>query len=346
MAIEHIDYDTHPHFQRDQPFGADYGSTIVRLQQAFNKDIEDKESLLKEARAAMEKYTLEGLKKEFGLKSHYSLAKELYTDCIFCNAGAVARILTTTNREKEAVDFIFGLYDQLRELGFNRGFSFLPNRLDSRTFMPMRRLMDESYMDKIGFTKRDRIFLAVGDCQTMLLAEKIRDQASLPSFDIIAYQHNLGSMVGSGLTKLFKTKGYFHFVNAAANYAIFPGANKERRDSVLAEMQYLVDYVNEQDVDIAVFVTHVFFGAAQSVKCNKTRWEDVMDSLSVFSDEVAAILSKAKNARCINLRDVCPLVIDNGPFRDGEDGINQLHFKFHYYDKIMALINKELESVS
>lgn len=335
------DYATHPNFQLENPYHGEYGPAIGRLNAAFQPDT-DKDQLLREAHGILARYTPAQCREVFGLGTDFSLAKEFYYDVVCANAGAVARILEQRGQVAEARQFLLDLYGSIAAAGFTRDKDFFMNRLDSRTFMPMRRHLDRDYLKAIGYRHLNNILLCAGDCQTMLLSEKTRHALPLKGIDIAAYQHGIGSLITSPLEALFKPAGYFFFVNAAANQGLFPNDPAQRRLAGLEEMRKLVAWLQQKQPRLCVFVTHVFFGVDNAVTYNKVPREVAMDAVGPYSDEVAAILGTAPNARLINFRECCPFSPGTEPFRDIPTHPNLLHFRFDIMDALAARVAEAL----
>lgn len=312
-----------------------YNQAIRRLSQAFSKELDAPESLLAEARAELDSFTAADCASVFGLGTPFSLAKEFYMDVICANAGAVARLLEKAGRAGEAKDFLFALYDAIRAAGFARGSDFLPNRLDSRTFMPMRRHVDEAYLHRVGFEHPDRVLLCVGDCQTMQLAERIRHGLPLRGIDMAAYQHGLGSLTSSPLGELLEPVGFVFFVNAAANYGVFTVPDYAvRRAEVLDETRALVDWLNSHRPCTSLFVTHVPFGVDNAVEQSGVPREVAMDAVTTFSDEIADILATAPSPALLRFTDYCPFSTGTEAFRDDPDHPAQLHIRLDIMEQI------------
>lgn len=334
-----MDYSTHPDFQLNNPYHTHYGPAIGRLGAAFAAD-SDKDKLLAEAYAALKEFTPAGCKAAFGLGSGYSLAKEFYCDIMCTNAAVVARILEQRGEAAQARDFLFELYARIAAAGFTREHEFFLNRLDSRTFMPMRRHIDRAYLEGIGYTHLDNILLCVGDCQTMITSEKVRDTLPLNGIDIAAYQHGLGSLTSSPLAQHFRPVAYYNFVNAAADYGLF-AKDGSQREGQLNNVRERVAWLKTQQPKMCVFVTHVFYGVENAIQNNKVPRENAMEACFGFSDEVAAILAEAPNARLINFQEICPFTLDRSVFRDKPTDHNLLHFRFD----IMQRVNERLSAV-
>jgi hypothetical protein len=328
-----IDYARHPHFRLDNPYHKDYGEAIGRLSAAFSKDVEDKAPLLAQARQVLERYTPRGCREVFGLGAGFSLAKEFYCDVVCSNAAVVARLLEQRDEAAEAKAFLQELYADMAAAGFSRDREFFMNRLDSRTFMPMRRHIDRAYLEAIGYRHLDRVLLCVGDCQTMITAEKVRHALPLPGVDIAAYQHGLGSLTASPLGDLFHPAGYLYFVNAAADYGLF-ARDSGQRAARLDAMREIVAWLRPRQPRVAVFVTHVFFGVDNAMQYNGVPEANALDAVSRFSDEVAAILGEAPHARLINFQDICPFTRDRSVFRDPPESRNLLHFRFDIMERV------------
>ncbi len=331
------DYATHPWYNPKEVLGGHYGEAVQRLQQAFVSEGTDPDQLLRESEQMLTSYTPTGCNEQFGPGSGYSLAKEFYCDVIAMNAGVRARVLEKRGDIEQAKSFLLELYDACQANGLGRSAEFLCNRIDSRTFMPMRRHIDAAYLETIGYQHPERALMCPGDCQTIIVSEKIRDNLSLPEIDIAAYQHSLGSLIESPLGDLFNPEAYVFFCNAAADYALF-GAWPGKREQVLAEMQKITDWLKLKRPRVAVFVTHVFFGIDKAIESAGTPEDAAMDSATDFANEVAAILSEAPNARLINFQEICPLVRDTTPFRDEPDSAAQLHFRFDIMDQVMERV--------
>jgi len=316
-------------------FQDEYSRGIHRMTAVFDKskELSQKEPLLAEAREALSKFTYGGLKKHFAVNSPYSLEKEFYADIISSNAAAVVRMLALKGQEDAAKSFLKDMYHKASAEGFTRDRSFIPNRLDSRILMPMRNMIDGGFLKEIGFQHLDNALLCLGDCQTIQLAERLRDSLPLRGIDFMAYQHNLGSLVESGLADLFQLAGFFHFVNAAADYSIWAGG-ESHREQHLKEMRSMVEWLHKTKVRRSVFVTHVFFGVDNAVQYNKVVRATAIDAVTKFSDEVAAILSQAPNARLINFQEICPLTFGSEAFRDNPSGSALLHFRFEIMEKV------------
>ena len=336
-----IKYQDHPDFQEKNPYTDEYGRCIGRLNAVFAKDDKPKAPLMAEAREILKTFTPRGCRERFGLGSGYSLAKEFYYDIVGGNAAAVARVLEQVERAEEARSFLFEIYAQILGEGFDRDTEFFANRLDSRTFMPMRRHIDREYLDRIGFRHPDNVLLSVGDCQTMLTSEKIRDQTLLQGMEIASYQHSLGSLIESPLEQLFKPGAFYWFVNAAANYGIFARDNSQRQVQ-LDSIRQLVDWLKRRQPRLSLFVTHVYFGIENAIQHNKVPREVAMDAVTTYSDEVAAILAQAPGARLVNFQEICPMTGGTEMFRDDPKRPNLLHFKFDVMERVTKKVTAAL----
>jgi len=339
-----IDFDKHPHYQEDNPYGAHYGQAIGRLQWTARDSDKDEDTILGEARDMLAQYTFKGCRDVFGLGAPFSLMKEMYGDVLACNAAVVARILLRRDGDAEALSFLMNLYEEGAREGFDRDHEFLLNRLDSRTLVPMRRLVDAAYLRRAGFTRPDRVLLAIGDCQTIQLAEWTRYLLPLPGLDMFSYQHNLRSFVTSGLAELIRPVGFFFFVNTSIQYGALSWM-EGKRDELLDELRFIVDWLKEQRPQRCVFVTHVFFGMDQAINVGKVPRERAEDAVTGFADECAAILAKAPGARLVKLTDVCPLRRDTAPFRDNPAGALIQHYKFNTMARLAERIAHELEDL-
>ncbi len=308
----------------------EYEQTIQRIGKTFAKDGKPKDDLVEEARKALERYTPEDCLERFGLGSGYSLAKEFYYETIGANAAVIVRVLETSGKPDEAKAFMIDLYERAFAVGFTRDKEGMVNRFDSRTFMPLRRHIDMDYLRAIGYAHPESAFLCVGDCQTVLIAEKVRDTLPLPGIDIASYQHSIQSLQASPLADLFNPAGYLFFVNAAADRIFLT----DGRDAVLERMRGIVEFLQARKPQMSIFVTHVFFGMDNAERVFGAKREDIEDAVGPFSDEVAAVLSQAPNAKPINFQEICPLVPDLSPFRDKPDGGVILHFRFDIMDKV------------
>ncbi|OPZ29663.1 MAG: hypothetical protein BWZ02_00947 [Lentisphaerae bacterium ADurb.BinA184] len=332
-------------FRDDNPYQPAFSEAIHRLSAAFAKDDGDKAPLMDEARAVLRDFTPAGCRTVFGLGSRYSLAKEFYYETICCNAAVVARLLEQGGRAGEAKAFLLKLYHEIGAAGFPRAREFFANRLDSRTFMPLRRHIDADYLRAVGIEHPDRVLLCVGDCQTMITAEMVRDRLALPGIDIASYQHGLGSLIASPLETLLQPAGYLYFVNAAANYGIF-AKDDSQREANLESMREIVRWLQGRAPRRSVFVTHVFFGVENAVEKQGVPRAVAMDAVTAFSDEVAEILSQAPNARLIDFRRLCPFTLDRRVFRDNPTSHNLLHFRFETMAKVADAVAAELEGLA
>lgn len=327
----------------DQELSEAYGAGIQTLNEAFNKESPDKEATLATALEQISRYTPAGCAERFEMGSGYSLAKEFYCDVLAANAGAAVRILSARGDTDAARDLMLDIYRDCAANGFDRRTEFLCNRIDSRTFMPMRRDIDAAYLEAVGFDAPQRSMMCVGDCQTIALAENLRSSLSLDGMNFLAYQHDLGSLLESPLGNHFKPDAYFHFCCTAANYALF-GTWPGKREAILDETRTLTDWLKQESPRLCVFVTHVFFGIDAAIAGANTPEDAAIDSATEFSDEVAEILSDAPNARLINFQDICPFTRDNSPFRDDEDLGVQLHFRFDLMDEVHKRVVAEFQS--
>jgi len=340
-VIAPIDF-AHPHYREDNPYNEHYGEAIGRLTAAFRKDETDKAALLADARAMLQDYTFAGCREAFGLDSPFTLAKEMYCDVLACNAAVVARLLEQDGKADEAKAFLLDLYREGQNAGYTRDEQFFLNRLDSRTFMPMRRHIDAAYLEAIGFRHPDRVLLCVGDCQTIQIAEWLRGMLTLPGREFAAYQHSLGSLIDSPLGDLFRPDGYFFFVNAAANLGLYEHF-ADKREENLAEIRRMVAWLQEQAPAVCVFVTHVFFGVENAIRMNKVPRTVAEDAVGAYSDEVAALLAEAPNVKLVKFTDVCPLERGLDAFRDNPDRGVLLHFHFDIMHEVARRVAAALQ---
>ena len=317
---------------------AQYKEAIARLGAAFKADPREHPTIMAQARQAMAAMPPQKIADTFGLGSGYSLAKEFACDILAANAGAVARLLALADHADQARDFLQELYRQAIEAGFDRSREFLLNRIDSRTFMPMRNRIDVGYLHAIGYDQLGRTLLCVGDRQTMIQAEMLRNALPLKGVDIMAYQHLLGSLTSSPLADCFTPIGYFFFVNACADYLIQHRGTPDGRDKQLDRARSIVAWLKTRPVRRSVFVTHVYCGIDRAIRNSGCSEESALDAVGAFSDEFAAILSEAPGARLINFQEVCPFTRDSSVFRDGPDANNLLHFRFD----IMGIIAERI----
>ncbi len=336
MDTDH-DYANDAMFHPDAELKAIYEASIQRLQRAFKKDLPDKEPVLDEAREELTRFTPAAFAEKFGLGSNYSLVKEFHYETLCANASAVARILVEREQVDEAKAFCFDLYDRAVAAGFTRDSEFLCNRIDSRTFVPMRRHIDRAYLERIGYRHLDNVLLCVGDCQTVIMAEMIRDRLALPGVDIASYQHALGSLIDSPLEDLFRPAGYLFFVNCAADYALL-GQTPDTRETYLDIPRKIVAWLKDKQPRVSTFVTHVYFGADNAIEQVGSAPEAVEDAVGPFSDEVAEILAEAPNAHLINFQEICPFTRDKSVFRDDPDAGFMLHFDFPIMDAVGARV--------
>jgi len=318
---------------------AEYNNSVNRLTAAFDKKIKDKKSMVKDARETLSKFTYSKMRKCFNPHSPFLLEKEFFSDIIACNAAVITRILCLAGKADEAMEQLKDFYRQAYMAGFTRDRSFVLNRLDSRTFMPLRRSITRRYLEEIGFNHLDRILLCTGDCQTMQTAERIRYRLDLKGMDVLAYQHRLGSLAESGLAGCFQPVAYFFFVNAAADYALLPDTT---RRSMLDSMQYIVDWLHTTRVKKSIFVTHVYFGVDNVVRFKRVKRSTAIDAVTRYSDDVAAILSRAPNAHLIDFRDIAPLSHGTEAFRDAPDYPVPLHIRFDIMDCVSERIAEAL----
>ena len=331
------DYASDPMFHPDAELKATYDAAIQRLQRAFKKDLPDKEPVLTEAREELARFTPARFAEAFGLGSNYSLVKEFHFEIMCANASAIARILVERDQADQARAFCLDLYDQAVAAGFTRETEFLCNRIDSRTFVPMRKHIDREYLQRVGYDHLDNVLLCVGDCQTVIMAEMVRDHLALPGIDIASYQHALGSLVDSPLEGLFQPAGYLFFVNCAADYALL-GKTTDTREKYLDIARNIVAWLKQKQPRVSTFVTHVYFGADNAIAQVGSSPEAVEDAVGPFSDEVADILSEAPNANLINFQDICPLTRAKSVFRDDADAAFMLHFDFPIMDAVGAKV--------
>jgi len=344
--IEPTDYRTHPDFNPDAELTAAYEAAIQSLQAAFAKDSPDKTPLLERARQTVAQFSPERCRQRFGLGSGFSLAKEFFVETFATSAAAVARIHEQAGRAEDAKLFLLELYRKAFAAGFTRDREFLANRIDSRTFMPMRRHVNAEYLRAAGYRHPDRALLCVGDCQTLIEAEMIRQALPLRGIDIAAYQHSLGSLIDSPLEGLFNPVGYFFFVNCAADYALI-GKSFAAREKFLDIPRRIVEWLKVRQPRISVFVTHVYFGVDNAVEFCGTPRNVAMDAVGGFSDAVAAILAQAPNVTLVNFQQLCPFTLDKAVFRDQPEQPAMLHFQFEVMDRVAEKVveaMKRLES--
>jgi len=336
-------YKTNPNFNPSPAVLERYFATIQRIGEAFKPDSGDKERQLAAACADLREFTPERCVDTFGLGSKYSLAKEFFYETIAANAAIITRILTQRGDVSGARTFMLELYARTFEAGFSRGREFLANRLDSRTFMPMRKHIDREYLAAVGYTHPDNILLCVGDCQTVILAEMLRDTLPLPGMDIASYQHEPGSLIGSPLDGVMGIGGFLMFCKLGNDYAIL-GKRRETREIYLQTARDLVAWLRHKRAKRCVFVTHVFFGVDNAVRHMGLPRDVCMDAVTDFSDELADILAGAPGAHLINFQEICPF--DPGPdcFRDDPDTPCMLHFRFDIMDAVSRRIVEAFQS--
>jgi hypothetical protein len=337
------DYKTHPDFNPSREVCERYYATIHRIGEAFKDGAGDKESQLAAAYADLREFTPGRCRDSFGLGSNYSLAKEFFHETIAANAAIITRILTQRGDVSGARTFMLELYAKTFDAGFSRGREFLANRLDSRTFMPMRKHIDREYLGAIGYTHPDNILLCVGDCQTVILAEMLRDTLPLPGMDIASYQHEPGSLIGSPLDGVMGIGGFLMFCKLGNDYAIL-GKRRETREIHLQTARDLVDWLSHKQPKRCVFVTHVFFGVDNAVRHLGLPREVCMDAVTDFSDELAVILAGAPGAHLINFQEICPFDPGPGCFRDAPDTPWMLHFRFDIMDAVSRRIVEAFQS--
>jgi len=340
-----IDFGSHPHYREDNPCAADYGNAIGRLQWTPREADRDEETVLGEARAMLARYTFRNCRETFGRGAPFSLMKEMYCDVLACNAAVIARSLLRHAGDDAAVSFLTNLYAEGAREGFDRDHEFLLNRLDSRTFVPLRRLIAAAYLRRAGFSRLDNVLLCVGDCQTMQLAEWVRYLLPLNGLDMFAYQHSLRTLVTSGLADLIRPAGYFFFVNTGIQYGGLKDA-EGKRDQLLDELRYIVDWLQQQRPAMSVFVTHAFCGIDQAVKLGGIPRERAIDAATTFADDAAAILARAPGARLVKLTDVCPFCLDASPFRDRTTGPLIQHYHFPIMARVAKLVARELRDLT
>ena len=339
-----MDYTTHPNFNPDAELTAAYEGAIQRMQAAFAKDDADKAPVVEQARRAIEQFSPARCRERFGLGSGFSLAKEFFVEVFATSAASVARIHEQAGRVDEAKAFLLGLYQQAFDAGFTREREFLPNRIDSRTFMPMRRHIDRAYLQAAGYRHPEHALLCVGDCQTLIQAEMVRQAIPLKGIDIAAYQHALGSLIDSPLGDLFKPAGYFFFVNVGTDFALL-GKRAEAREQFLDIPRKIVAWLKVKQPKVSVFVTHVYFGVDNAVKYLNVPREVAMEAVGAFSDDVAAILAEAPNARLINFQELCPFTLDRAVFRDKPEQPALLHFQFDIMERVAGKVTAALQGL-
>ncbi len=339
-----LDYATHPNFNPTPEVTQRYNATIRRIGEAFRKDGGDKAPLLAAAYADMQEFTPRRCRELFALGSKYSLAKEFFYETIAANAAVITRLLEQQGQVEQAKAFMIDLYRTAFDEGFTRGREFLVNRLDSRTFMPLRKHIDAEYLAAIGYTRPDNILLCVGDCQTVIHAEKVRDALPLRGIDIASYQHELGSLLDSPLEHLLHPVGYLYSTKLAADYALL-GKSFDAREKFLQIARDIVAFLHRKGTRRSVFVTHVFFGVDNAVKHVGTPRDVCMDAVTRFSDDVAAILATAPGARLIHFQEICPFTPGTEAFRDDPDSAFMLHFRFDIMDAVHARIAEALDGL-
>ena len=336
-----IDYSTHPNFNPDAETHQRYGASIGRLGKAFSKELTEKDtsSLIAEAKDILSEVTPERIRDRYGLGSKYSLSKEFEIEVFACNSAAIARIHEQQGRVDEAKDFLIGQYEKAQAAGFDRASEFLQNRIDSRSFMPMRRHIDEAYLRQIGYDHLDRVLLCVGDCQTVIHAEKLRDSLELPGINIASYQHALGSLIQSPLADLFFPAGYLFFDNSFGDFLIMHKCSEEGRQKEFDRMHGIVNWLKTRpSLRKSVFVTHVFCGVDNAVKAHGVDLDKALAATTTYCDQIADILSAAPNVELINFQEVCPFTRDKSVFRDNPDDTNLLHFNFDIMDQVSERI--------
>lgn len=336
-----IDYTAHPHFNPDAETTQRYNRAIMRLGAAFAKELTDQSraSLLAEAKADLAAVTPDHIRERYGLGSGYSLSKEFDCEVYACNSAATARILEQQGRATEAAEFLAGQYRQAQDAGFGRASEFLQNRIDSRSFMPMRRHIDAAYLHRIGYDHLDQVLLCVGDCQTIIQAEKLRDSLPLPGINIAGYQHALGSLQQSPLATLFSPVGYLFFVNSFADFLILHRGTDEGRQKEFDRMHAIVNWLKTRPtIRKSVFVTHVFCGVDNAVKAHGVPLDTALAATTAYCDQIAEILAGAPHVELINFQEICPFTRDKSVFRDKPDDANLLHFRFDIMDRVSERI--------
>ncbi len=332
-----IDFETDPQYQEQNPCSVAYAEAVQRLQWTPRDAQRTEAQIVAEAREMLDQYTFRGCRERFGLGSPYSLMKEMYCDVIACNAAVVARSLLRNDGDAAAASFLMALYEEALAQGFHRDREFLANRIDSRSFVPMRRLIDAAYLRQAGFTRPDNVLLCVGDCQTMQIAEWLRYLLPLDGIDVFAYQHNLRTLVSSGLSELLRPAGYFFFVNTGIKYGGLKDA-EGCREQMLDDLRFIVEWLAVQKPKRSVFVTHAFCAVDHAIQVEGVPQERAEDALGAFADEAAQIVSRAPGARLVKLTDVCPPCRDTSPFRDDPATRLIQHYRF----PIMAVIAKRV----
>ncbi len=327
------DYENHPHFNPTREVSERYFATIRRIGEAFSADSGHRDPYLAAAKADLCEFTPERCRETFGLGSRYSLAKEYYYETIAANAAIVTRLLEQKGEAQAAIEFMIALYDRVFAAGFTRQHEFLANRLDSRTFMPLRKYIDANYLRAIGYRHPDNCLLCVGDCQTVIQAEMLRDALPLPGMDIASYQHEPGSLIGSPLDDQLQPGGFLMFCKLAADYALL-GKCHQARETYLDIARDVVAWLQRKQPCRSIFVTHVFFGVDNAVRLAGAQRAVCLDAVTDFSDEVATIFGQAPGAHLINFQQICPF--DPGPacFRDPPDAGYMLHFRFDIMDAV------------
>lgn len=336
-----IDFKTHPDFIQDNSFETDYVTAINHLGFAFDKTRTDLNEQLKSVEKELEKFDFKLYNHEFQKGGSYSLRKEFFYDVIACNIAAKARILCRQNKDYEAREFVLSEYQRAFKAGLCRGEDFFINRLDSRTLMPMRRIIDESYLDAIGLKDRTDIFLCTGDCQTMMTAEMVHDRTPNRPFKFFTYQHRLGSLIDSGLDRFFQVCGYMFFVNITTDY-IFFAKSVEDRQTYLDLAHVITDWLKKQSPEASIFVTGVYPGLDRAMRTFKHDRSLMEDAIGPFTDEVNEILSQAPNSKLIDFRKISPLTWGGAPFRDRPDGKNFLHFNFDIMNKVADKVSDNI----
>ena len=198
----------------------------------------------------------------------------------------------------------------------------------------MRRLIDAAYLGQTGFTRLDNVLLCVGDCQTIQLAEWVRYLLPLDGIDLFAYQHSLRTLVSSRLADLLRPVGYFFFVNTGIQYGGLKDS-EGRREQLLDELRFIVEWLSARGPKRSVFVTHAFCAVDHAVNMDGVPRQRADDAVGAFADEAAQIVSRAPGARLVKLTDVCPLCRDTSPFRDDPAATRLIQ---HYRFPIMAAL--------
>ncbi|MGE5557193.1 MAG: amino acid adenylation domain-containing protein [Bacillota bacterium] len=335
-----VDYGTHPHYQSINPFLDDYLVTQQRHMLYFKKDKSERDSsIIGEAEAVFENYSLDKYKEEFGVGSPFSPMKSLFYEIWALNAAIICDILSNQGRASEAMEFLGHLYKDCLAAGLSRDKDFMLYRLDFYALSVMSPYIDAPFLHATGRQNLDHIILGLGgDCHMVEVMEEV--------WKHFPRQTRTNMFLTDGAPGFFNGYSSLLQIDCVFSLDIAPfiyAKGVDTRENLKKTMRDSVAWLRMKNPRLSMFLTHMFFGMESMMRLTGTPKEICLDAYTDFSDELAEIFVTAPNARLLNFqKDICPLVYDHSVFRDPEP-VAQIHFKFEYYEKIARWVLKTMK---